>query len=373
MQREEISAWLKLLGARGVGYAGANRLIDAFGSIEAVCSAPGDALKPYLEKLPAAIRVLTGADDVQALDEVEAWLAESPENHIVPFTDPGYPRLLKEIPDPPVLFYAKGDIELLNQPLIAMVGSRNPTSDGAHNARAFAKYLCKAGLGIVSGMATGIDAEAHLGALEAGGKTIAVIGTGIDRVYPARHKQLAHDIAGNGLILSEFPLGTQPSRTNFPRRNRLISGLSLGTLVVEAAAKSGSLITARMAGEQGREVFAIPGSIHAPLAKGCNWLIRQGAKLVESGQDIIEELGPISGVLLDSPELESEAAQISLSEELESLYKHLGFDPQTVDQLIERSGLTAEQVSSILSQLEIQGLIISQHGGKFARSRLHTS
>ena len=378
MRAEELSAWLKILSARGVGYRGASRLIEEFGSAQAVCSAPGVKLKPWLEKLPEAVSTLTGDVDAAALSTLETWLADSPDNHFIPFTDPRYPRLLKEIPDPPVLFYAKGDVDLLNQPLIAMVGSRNPTADGMHTARAFARYLSQAGLGVVSGMAAGIDAEAHLGALEAGGKTVAVIGTGIDRVYPARHKQLAHDIAASGLIISEFPLGTQPSRSNFPRRNRLISGLSLGTLVVEAAAKSGSLITARMAGEQGREVFAIPGSIHAPLAKGCNRLIRQGAKLVESGQHIIEELGPISGVLRETPaaavETQVGASSESLvPDELNALYQHLGFDPQTMDQLIERSGLTAGQVSSILSQLEIQGLALCQHGGKFVRSQPDTT
>jgi len=371
MQREELRGWLKLLGARGVGYAGARRLIDAFGSIQAVCSAPAAALKPYLENLPDAVRSLGADADETAVAEIEQWLAVSEQNHLIPFTDPRYPRLLKEIPDPPVLFYAKGNTGLLEQPLMAMVGSRNPTADGIHNARAFSAYLCSAGLGIVSGMATGIDAQAHQGALDADGDTVAVIGTGIDRIYPARHKQLAHDIAERGLIISEFPLGTPPARSNFPRRNRLISGLSLGVLVVEAAAKSGSLITARMAGEQGREVFAIPGSIHAPLAKGCNRLIRQGAKLVESGRHIIEELGPISGVLKDAPEgakEQPETAKTGLSDELESLYRHLGHDPQTLDQLIARSGLTAAQVSSILSQLEIQGLAECQHGGKFIRT-----
>ena len=368
MQREELCGWLKLLDARGVGYAGANRLIAAFGSIQAVCSAPAAALKPHLGNLPDALRSLSGDADDAAVAKVEDWLGASRQNHLIPFTDPRYPRLLREIPDPPVLFYATGDVSLLDQPLLAMVGSRNPTSDGAHNARAFSRYLCRAGLGIVSGMATGIDALAHQGALDAGGKTIAVIGTGIDRVYPARHRQLAHAIAEQGLIVSEFPLGAPPSRHNFPRRNRLISGLSLGVLVVEAAAKSGSLITARMAGEQGREVFAIPGSIHAPLAKGCNRLIRQGAKLVESGRHVIEELGPISGVLKEMPAAEAPPRQIELSDELEALYRHLGHDPQTMDQLIARSGLTAAQVSSILSQLEIRGLAECQHGGTFIRT-----
>jgi len=368
MQREELCGWLKLLDARGVGYAGANRLIDVFGSIQAVCSASAVALKPHLENLPDAVSSLTTDADAAAVAEIEEWLAASEQNHLIPFTDPRYPRLLKEIPDPPVLLYAKGNVDLLDQPLMAIVGSRNPTSDGIHNARAFSGYLCSAGLGIVSGMATGIDAQAHQGALDADGDTVAVIGTGIDRIYPARHKQLAHDIAERGLIISEFPLGAPPSRSNFPRRNRLISGLSLGVLVVEAAAKSGSLITARMAGEQGREVFAIPGSIHAPLAKGCNRLIRQGAKLVESGRHIIEELGPISGVLKAAPEVKPETVKIELADELKSLYRHLGHDPQTMDQLIARSGLTAAQVSSILSQLEIQGLAECQHGGKFIRT-----
>lgn len=299
------------------------------------------------------------------------WL-EQPGCHILLLDDPQYPALLRDIHDPPPLLYLQGDINLLSQWQLAIVGSRNPSQTGRQLAYDFANYLGQGGLCITSGLAMGIDAAAHKGALAAGGKTIAVVGTGLDRVYPAKNRELAHDIAANGLLVSEFALGTAPKAENFPRRNRIISALSLGTLVVEAALKSGSLITARMAMEQAREVFAIPGSIHNPLAKGCHKLIREGAKLVETAQDILEELGPLAQLQVEAtfthPEQNEEQQQAN-DPEYQLLLDKLGFDPITIDELIQRSGLTAEEVSSMLLLLELKGQVESLAGGQYVRSR----
>ena len=264
------------------------------------------------------------------------------------------------------MLHVIGDRRLLSTPQLAIVGSRNPSPMGQENARAFAKSLAGAGLVITSGMALGIDGAAHRGALEAGGKTIAVAGTGLDRVYPSRHRDLAHDIAKHGALVSEYPLGMPPRPENFPVRNRLISGLSLGTLVVEAALRSGSLITARLATEQGREVFAIPGSIHSPQAKGCHALIRQGAKLVESAQDILEELGPLASVATHAV-YDNAVSVCQLDPPTAALLKQIGHDPVSVDALIERSGLTADVVSSMLLQMELNGLVSNCPGGKVQR------
>jgi DNA processing protein len=319
-----------------------------------------------------------------AAEHEVAWLAEA-NHHLITLTDPRYPTRLREIADPPAVLYVIGDPDLLSATQLGIVGSRNPTPGGSETAHAFASYLTQSGLTITSGLALGVDAAAHRGALEAGGKTIAVAGTGLDRVYPARHRELAHEIAGHGALISEFPLGTPALASNFPRRNRIISGLSLGVLVVEAAVQSGSLITARLAAEQGREVFAIPGSIHNPLARGCHALIRQGAKLVETAADILEELGPIARVTAAvqgstnvaggrTPEA-TPARQTDgegniatgLGVEAMTLLDCLGFDPTPVDSLIERSGLTPEAVSSMLLVLELQGHVVSAPGGHYTR------
>ncbi|MCG6872446.1 MAG: DNA-processing protein DprA, partial [Gammaproteobacteria bacterium] len=269
------------------------------------------------------------------------------------------------IPGAPLLLFAHGRRACLGAPALAMVGSRNPTPAGTETARAFASYLAGAGLLIVSGLALGIDAAAHSGALAAGGSTIAVLGTGVDRVYPASHHELAHRIAGSGLLLSELPLGSPPRRQHFPARNRLISGLSLGTLVVEASLRSGSLITARLAGEQGREVFAIPGSIHSPQSRGCHALIRQGAKLVETAADVLEELAPLAAV---TPMRAAEPARAAPTDEgLARLLELMSFDPVNVDTLVERSGLTAAKVCSMLLTLELQGLVENCPGGTYIR------
>lgn len=327
-------------------------------------------------------RLLTGLSTavLQALqqpdwDQVERdlqWLSAADNRYVIDQKHAFYPELLKQIPDPPALLFVQGDIHLLNKWQLAIVGSRNPSASGRDSAFEFARYLASGDMVITSGLAAGIDAAAHKGALAATGKTIAVIGTGLDRVYPAVHRELAHQITDSGVMVSEFPLGTPPKAENFPRRNRIISGLSLGTLVVEAALKSGSLITARMAMEQGREVFAIPGSIHNPLSRGCHQLIREGAKLVETANDIVEELGAMAGVVPQSADNE-EATEVArspeeLDEDYQQLFMFLGYDPVHIDTLIDRSGLTAEAVSSMLLLLELQGQVAALPGGRYVRS-----
>ena len=262
----------------------------------------------------------------------------------------------------------KGNIEFLHMPALAIVGSRNPTQAGRRNAFEFARHLGAAGFCIVSGLAEGIDTAAHRGALAAGAATIAFLGHGIDRVYPASNHELAHQIAAHGALVSEFPLGTHPDRSLFPQRNRLISGISLGTLVVEAARRSGSLITARCAGEQGREVFAIPGSIHNPLSRGCHKLIRQGAKLVETAEDIVAELAPLASHLLQSSLESTKKPKLAEHDDgdYEQLRKFIGHDPVSADELAENSGLTIDQVSSMLLILELEGEVESLSGGRYS-------
>jgi DNA processing protein len=267
-----------------------------------------------------------------------------------------------QIPDPPPVLYVKGNPGLLNAPALALVGSRNATPQGLALAESFASTLSDAGLTIVSGLALGIDAAAHRGGLAGRSRSIAVVGTGLDIVYPARNRTLAHKLAQSGVLMSEFPLGTGALAGNFPRRNRLISGIARGCLVIEAAAQSGSLITARLANEQGREVFAVPGSVHSPLSKGCHLLIKQGAKLVESAQDVLEELN-MSGSATRSPVAAPDEGRSAV------LLEHLGFDACDVDTLISRSGLTSDAVSALLTQLEIEGRIAALPGGRYQRLR----
>ena len=277
--------------------------------------------------------------------------------------------MLAEIAGPPKLLYVKGDVGALHLPALAIIGSRNPTRGGEQNAREFARHLAGQGFTIVSGMAQGIDAAAHRGALDAGGKTVAFLGTGIDRIYPAVNRDLAHEIAATGALVSEYPLGAPPERWHFPERNRLISGLGLGTLVVEAARRSGSLITARLAGEQGREIFALPGSIHNPLSRGCHELIRQGAKLVESAGDILAELGPLAGHLRELVDAERppDSGGARLDDDYAGLRKFIGHDPVTIDELERQSGLTIDQLSSMLLILELHGEVESFPGGRYAK------
>jgi DNA processing protein len=362
---EALPLWLTLRRLPGVGQRTQLDLLEHFGSVENIFSAGAGLLEKVLPGKPEAIRAILKGPDAPALQTELDWLRE-PGHHLLTWSDPDYPPLLREIPDPPSMLYAVGARALLSGPQLAVVGSRNPTPMGRENAHAFARSLAAAGLTVTSGLALGIDGAAHRGALEAGGATVAVAGTGLDRVYPARHRELAHEIARHGALVSEYPLGTPPLPENFPIRNRIISGLSLGALVVEAALQSGSLITARLASEQGREVFAIPGSIHSPQTRGCHALIRQGAKLVETAQDILEELGPLASLTRRATPENSDAVR-PLDPSMHALLEHIGHDPVTVDMLIERSGLTAEAVSSMLLQMELNGLVSSCPGGKIQR------
>ena len=295
------------------------------------------------------------------------WLAQ-PHHHLLRRGEEDFPELLEQIPGPPDELFVNGDPGVLHLPAIAIVGSRNPTQSGLQNAFNFARHLGSRGFCIVSGLAQGIDTAAHRGALDAGAPTVAFLGHGIDRVYPASNRALAQEITVRGALVSEFPLGMHPARELFPQRNRLISGISMGTLVVEAARRSGSLITARLSSEQGREVFAIPGSIHNPLSRGCHALIRQGAKLVETADDILAELAPLAGHLLEIT-AESTSNDIDPAErdaDYDSIRNFLSHDPVGIDQLAENSGLTIDQVSSMLLILELQGEVESHSGGRYS-------
>ncbi len=302
-------------------------------------------------------------------DERDLEWAEKPNHHIIESGSEDLPELLQQIPGPPERLYVVGNKDALHLPALAIVGSRNPTRGGKQNAYEFAKYLGRSGFCIASGLAQGIDTAAHEGALDAGAMTVAFLGHGIDHIYPAANTELAKRIAKNGTLCSEFPLGSQPRREHFPQRNRLISGMCLGTLVVEAAKRSGSLITARLASEQGREIFAIPGSIHNPMSRGCHQLIRQGAKLVESAADIVDELGPLVEHLLQTTD-ESATPAMTASDhdqDYKKLFEALAFDPVTSDELAETSGLTIEQVSSMLLILELEGKVEALAGGRYSR------
>lgn len=355
-----LKAWLALSLTRGLGGESARRLLKEFGSPDAVFAASISSLKSVV-KADVAAEIGKGiADDVIA--PTLAWLQDS-DNHIVTLADSDYPQALLNIPDPPLLLYVKGRLDLLNRSALAIVGSRSATPQGINNALAFAKSLSDAGLCIISGMAHGIDAAAHRGAMRGQGSSIAIVGTGLDKVYPAANRDLAHALAQQGALISEFPLGTPPLAANFPRRNRLISGMSLGCLVVEASLQSGSLITARLALEQGRDVFAIPGSIHAPQSKGCHALLKQGAKLVETAQDILEELGS----LLVSPTRNTATHGTDQQGQDSALLEHLGFDPVDVDTLSVRCGLTIAELSAMLLTLELNGRICVLPGGLYQR------
>lgn len=308
--------------------------------------------------------------DAAAIAADERWLAGT-DRRLVTWGAPDYPPLLASIPDPPLVLFVEGDATVLSLPQLAIVGSRNPTALGRDTAEQFARHLATAGLAITSGLALGIDAAAHRGALAAGGRTVAVMGRGLDVIYPREHEGLAREIGVRGALVSDLPAGTPPLKQHFPRRNRVISGLSLGTLVVEAALQSGSLITARLAAEQGREVFAIPGSIHNPMARGCHRLIRQGAKLVETADDIFVELGALLDGLREQARGEApEAAAVSrpvLDKDYEILLDALGFAPAAIDTLVERTGLAADVVASMLLILELDGRVAQQASGLYSR------
>jgi len=352
---EGLAAWLRLTLIPGIGGESQRKLLAAFGLPEAVFAAGRLAARSVIGD---RADLLFDFDPSEAVEHSIAW-ASLPGQHILTLADDTYPKALLEIADPPSMLYVRGNPALLQKRSLAMVGSRNATPQGLQTAENFARALAGKGLCIVSGLALGIDAAAHRGALAAGGDTIAVIGTGADRIYPARNKELALAIVEHGAVISEFPLGTPAIAANFPRRNRIISGLSRGVLVVEAAPDSGSLITARLAGEQGREVFAIPGSIHSPVARGCHKLIKQGAKLVETANDVLEELGNFSSPI---PPTES-----TPPDDEHPLLAALGHDPCSLDDLVEYTGQSAELLLPELLMLELSGQIAPLPGNRYQR------
>ena len=386
---DELRARLQIWRAAGIGPASINRLLNHFGSASAALDGSDTEMVKAGIK-PEVIQNLRAVPAEATLADLE-WLHRAQHRHILVPEDPLYPKQLHDVKAAPPILFVAGNPELLNEPQLAMVGSRTPTAYGKDNAQAFAHYLAKHGITITSGLALGIDAISHQGALEAGGHTIAVIATGLDIMYPAKNRSLAERIVEQGVIVSEFPIGVKPQAQNFPRRNRIISGLSLGTLVVEAALQSGSLVTAQHALEQGREVFAIPGSIHSPLAHGCHRLIRQGAKLVETAADILEELAPqlqsYLGINFDQTETQAtkptkplsflksieaqenteERTAPALDPEEQLLLATIGLEPIPIDQIVIQTGLTTDVVSSMLLMLELQGYIAACGGGRYKR------
>ena len=358
-----LAAWLRLTLIPGIGGQTQRKLLKAFGLPAEVFSRTTSEIADIVGMRAAETLLATDCGEQVAV--ALAWAAGE-RQHIVTLADPEYPQSLLEIADPPVILYVRGHLDLLNRLGLAIVGSRHPTAQGEKDAERFAASLADAGLVVVSGLALGIDAAAHRGALSVAGPTVAVIGTGCDRIYPARNQALAQAIDREGAIVSEFPLGTSAVAHNFPRRNRLISGLSRGVLVVEAAIESGSLITARLAGEQGREVFSIPGSIHSPQSKGCHQLIKQGAKLAESVDDILEELrglGMTSAkehAAADSPRVGNDG-----DPDHARLLQTMGFDPVGLDELVARSGFAAEQIAVMLLHLELDGKVSGLPGCRY--------
>jgi DNA processing protein len=377
---EELGAWLRLALTSGVGPETARSLMAAFGEPQAIFEQTEPSLRQIVSPQQAKALHQTPAAWAELTTETWHWLqADGPSGQtraVLTLGDADYPAPLLHIPDPPLMVYALGQVSALRHlhvdRALAMVGSRNPTPQGAVNAREFARSLSASGLTIVSGLALGVDGAAHEGALQGAQAgtlaTIAVVGTGLDRVYPRQHRDLAHRITASGLILSEYPLGTPPLAHHFPRRNRLISGLSQATLVVEAALQSGSLITARQALEQGRDVMAIPGSIHSAQAKGCHALIKQGAKLVESAQDVLEELrfnDPFTKVPLALETALDTAPAQAPSEDV--LLQHMGHDPVSLDALQARCGWPTAQLQAQLLELELMGQLGRMPGGLFQR------
>ena len=364
------AAWIRLAETPGVGLETARKLLAWFGLPENIFSASPAALRELVpDRIATIISAPPSAEIQQLIARTLEWTAQ-PQNRLCTLADSDYPTLLLNIPDPPLMLYIKGRVELLTAPSVAIVGSRNATAQGILNAEKFSQALSEAGWHTISGLALGIDAAAHRGSLSAhaknaqAGSTVAIIGTGIDIVYPARNRDLAHQIAAAGCIVSEYSLGTPAIASNFPRRNRIISGLARGTLVVEAAAQSGSLITARMATEQGRDVFAIPGSIHSPLAKGCHQLIKQGAKLVETAQDILEEMGAYSRQATEA----TQVAALSDSEALrDPILAALGFEAMSTDSLGARCGLDTAALTARLVSLELEGKVEMLPDGSYQR------
>ena len=369
---EELENWISLWRVSGVGAKYFQTLLSYFDDPAAVFKATSSSLKQAGISQNLADTILDSKDNDSAKPDLE-WLNAADNHHIITINCPEYPKLLKQTDSSPPLLYVHGELSIINDPQLAIVGSRNPTQSGMTSAYDFAKYLAQTGLCITSGLALGIDGSAHQGALDGNGPTIAIIATGIDRVYPAKHRDLAHKIVETGAIISEFPIGTQPRSGNFPRRNRIISGLAHGTLVVEAALKSGSLITARLASEQGREVFSIPGSIHNPLAKGCHQLIRQGAKLVETAQDILEEMSAVIDLsdvdqsILEQPSNTDTTETNNIESEHQILLDKMGYDPIPIDKLVVSTGFKAESIAAMLLILELQNQVSSNGGGTYTR------
>ena len=372
---EGVDGWLRLVHAPGVGPVRTRELLDRFATPAGIAAASSDQLSAT--RIPApAIEVLRGKTTPAGIERDLEWAAGDDARHLIALDDPRYPSALAGIGDAPPVLYVQGDPQVLHLPGLAVVGTRHPTPAGRETAHDFARHLAGAGLVIASGLALGIDGAAHEGALAGGGITFAVAGTGLDRVYPARHADLARRIAQEGALVSELPIGTRPSREAFPRRNRILAGLGVGTLVVEAAVRSGSLITARLALEQGREIFAIPGSIHNPVARGCHRLIRQGAKLVETGDDVLEEIAALLGDKWLAPPAadagdgpaDGRAASLADDPEYGHLLACIDWEPRGVDELAAASGVDASAAASMLLRLELEGVIRVAPGGLYQRA-----
>ncbi|WP_018864624.1 MULTISPECIES: DNA-processing protein DprA [Thioalkalivibrio] len=356
--------WLELINTPGLGHQRLLHLVSAFGGPGAALAAPPGEWRRHgvdLDIDPAARTAGADAD--------QAWLEQDERHHLLCRDDPDYPPLLAELPDPPPVLYLNGDPALLHRPQIAIIGARECTPQGERLAGEFARELACAGVVVTSGLARGIDGAAHEGALAAaGGRTIAVVATGPDRIYPAQHRRLTHRIADHGLVVSLWPTGTRPLARNFPQRNRVISGMALGTVVVEAALKSGSLITARLAAEQGRQVYAVPGSVLSPVSRGCHRLIRDGAQLVESADEVLEDLADWLGVAPgETPGTSPEPAREPLDPEQERVLNAMGFDPIPLETLRDRTKLTIERLSSMLVLLELNGRVAALDHGRYQR------
>lgn len=382
LDREELTGWLRLQLTPGVGNSTARKLLAALGLPDRIFAAPMAALSSMATAQQCAALLREPPELAPLLETTWNWLqGDLLQRRVITLGDPAYPASLLNMEDPPLLLYGMGAAEIWQRGglvdgmfrCIAVVGSRNPTPQGAANARQFSQALAQAGLTIVSGLALGVDGAAHEGALDGAPPgqvaTIAVVGTGLDRVYPKQHRDLAHRIALRGVLLSEYPLGTPPLSANFPRRNRIIAGLASGTLVVEAALQSGSLITARLALEQGKDVFAIPGSIHSTQARGCHALIKQGAKLVESAQDVLEEMQPgcVARIPADTQSVEASTVR---EDDPDGLLDALGFGPSGLDALQARTGLDTAALQARLMEFEINGQVARLPGGLFQRMAL---
>lgn len=371
--RADARDWIHLLRAPGLGAGDLRRMVDRLGSPAAVLDAGAPAWQAMGLKAPT--RAWLRHPDHACLDADLAWLAR-PGHHLLAWDDPDYPALLRQAPSPPAALWVVGDPTALWLPQVAIVGSRNASPGGRDTAASFARSLAGAGMAITSGLALGIDAAAHAATLAAGGRTLAVMGTGPDRIYPSLHRDLAARIADSGCLATEFLPGTGPRRSHFPSRNRIVAGLCLGVLVVEAAQRSGALITARLAAEAGREACAIPGSIHHPLARGCHRLIRDGALLVETPDDLLAALAPLAARLagelrgrlaLGAPSpTPTTAPRLPPGEDYARLWDALEHAPLALDRLAERSGLTVEGLSSMLALMELEGLVVAGHG-RYAR------